>query len=184
MARSRFQILLNNIHFTNESKATGKLVKKVQGLIEKFNQCYQPEDKIVIDESITERLSFKQFIKNKHQRYGVRVKICAPPCYTLGMKIYAGKNEVQGKNLSKNVVMDFSSPYLDHGRVLYTDNFYSSVDLAEELNRKKTHLVGTLRSNRKNNPKEVVNKKLKKGEFIPYKNSGNVMPQNSLQKSW
>lgn len=182
MSRNRFQLLLNNVHFTNKADGTGKLVKiqcLVDKIVEKSNQYFQPEEKIVIDESIipfTGRLSFKQFIKNKHHRYGVKVfKICAPPCYTLGMKIYAGKNEVQGKNLSKNVVMDLSSPYTDNGRVLYTDNFYSSVDLAEELNKKKNHLVGTLRSNRKNNPKEVINKKLKKGEFIAFKNRGNLL---------
>jgi len=49
---------------------------------------------------------------------------------------------------------------------MYTDNWYSSYGLAIELLNRKTHLVGTLRSNRKNNPKEVIQKKLKKGDYI------------------
>lgn len=49
---------------------------------------------------------------------------------------------------------------------MYTDNWYSSYDLASELLYRSTYLVGTLRSNRKNNPREVVDKKLKKGEVI------------------
>lgn len=182
MSRNRFQVLLNNIHFTDESKYTGKLVKiqgLVDNLVQKFNLCYVPEKKIVIDESVvpfTGRLSFKQYIKNKHHRYGVKAfKICAPPCYTLGIRYYAGKNEVEGKNLTKNVVMELVAPYLHEGRILYTDNFYSSVDLAQELNKNKTHLVGTLRSNRKGNPKEVINKKLKRGDFKCMKNANNVM---------
>jgi len=42
------------------------------------------------------------------------------------------------------------------------DNWYTSVELAELLNRQQTHLVGTLRTNRKSNPKEVTPKKFKK----------------------
>jgi len=38
---------------------------------------------------------------------------------------------------------------------------------------KKTYVTGTLRSNRKNNPKDVIEKKLKKGESIcRYTNDG------------
>ncbi|XP_022177034.1 uncharacterized protein LOC111038297 [Myzus persicae] len=62
--------------------------------------------------------------------------------------------------------MEMAEDYLDLGRTMYTDNWYSSYDLASELLNRSTNLVGTLRSNRKNNPKEVVNKKLKKGEVI------------------
>jgi len=42
---------------------------------------------------------------------------------------------------------------------LYTDNWYSSVKLAEKLNQENTHLVGTLIANRKNNPENVFKKK-------------------------
>ena len=49
--------------------------------------------------------------------------------------------------------------------MMYTDNWYTSVSLANELLSRSTNLVGTLRSNRKFNPKEVINAKLKKGEI-------------------
>lgn len=48
--------------------------------------------------------------------------------------------------------------YLDIGRTMYTDNWYSSYDLATELLNRSTHLVGTLSPNRKNNPKEIIKK--------------------------
>jgi len=48
---------------------------------------------------------------------------------------------------------------------VYTDNYYTSVDLAHKLLDKNTHLVGTLRRNRKNNPKPVLNSILKKNEI-------------------
>jgi len=46
------------------------------------------------------------------------------------------------------------------------DNYYNGVHLSEMLLEKKTFVTGTLRSNRKNNPKDVIDKKLKKGESI------------------
>ncbi|KAL0830142.1 hypothetical protein ABMA28_003599 [Loxostege sticticalis] len=52
------------------------------------------------------------------------------------------------------------------GRIVITDNFYNSVNMAEELLKKKTYLCGTLRSNRRGLPKCIVAKKNKKGEVI------------------
>lgn len=46
------------------------------------------------------------------------------------------------------------------------DNYYNSVTLSQKLLDLKTHTNGTLRINRKDNPKEVVEKKLKKGEHV------------------
>ena len=46
------------------------------------------------------------------------------------------------------------------------DNFYNSVPLTKALTSNSTYVCGTLRSNRKENPKDVITKKLKKGEMI------------------
>jgi hypothetical protein len=56
-------------------------------------------------------------------------------------------------------------PLLNSGRTLFTDNFYTSVNLAHSHLEKQTHLVGTLRARRKCNPKTVVIRKLAKGEM-------------------
>jgi len=56
--------------------------------------------------------------------------------------------------------------YLNFGRTVYTVNWYTSVNLAHQLLDRNTHLVGTLRNNRKQSPKDVTLKKLKKGDFI------------------
>ncbi|XP_022165224.1 uncharacterized protein LOC111030157 [Myzus persicae] len=66
--------------------------------------------------------------------------------------------------------MELMQPYLDSGRCLYADNWYTSIDLAEKLLDRQTHLVGTLRSNRKRNPKEVIAKKLVRGGVISKQN--------------
>lgn len=61
--------------------------------------------------------------------------------------------------------MSLLTGYLNKGHTLFTDNWYTSVPLGKMLLEKETHLVGTLRKNRKHLPKDVVNGELKKGEF-------------------
>ena len=47
------------------------------------------------------------------------------------------------------------------------DNFYNySVPLTKALTSKTSYVCGTLQSNRKENPKDVMTKKLKKGEMV------------------
>lgn len=54
--------------------------------------------------------------------------------------------------MSSKVVLELKEPYLNFGRVLFVDNWYTNVTLAQKLNEKQTHIVGTLRANRKGNP--------------------------------
>jgi hypothetical protein len=48
---------------------------------------------------------------------------------------------------------------LTKGHTICTDNWYTSVELAEKLLENDTYLIGTLRKNRKGNPIEVVSRK-------------------------
>lgn len=50
--------------------------------------------------------------------------------------------------------------------MLVTDNYYTLVPLCRRLNKRKTHLIGTLRKNRKHLPKFVLSVKPKGGEAI------------------
>jgi len=71
-----------------------------------------------------------------------------------------------GLGLATNVVLKLAEPYLDAGRTLTTDNFYTRLPLARALLRQKTHLVGTLRDNRKGLPENVRKNKLSKGDIV------------------
>ena len=145
----------------------------------RFQNCYIPEKMICIDESMVPfqgRLSFKQYNKEKSNRYGIKVfKLCANNYYTLKYKVYKGKEQKSvKKSASSDIVMELMENYLDCGRTLICDNWYTSVDLAEKLLQRDTHLLGTLRKNRKRNPKIVTQKKLKKGEYIGRQNTNNI----------
>lgn len=184
MSRNRFQILSTMIHYSNnetcdKTNRLNKLGTIVEDVMVNSNNCMAPQDTLCIDESMipfTGRLFFKQYLKNKRHKYGIKLfKLCMPPNYTTNMKVYAGKEATPETSVSSIVVMEMIDPYLDFGRTVIIDNWYSSVELAEQLGHRKTYRVGTLRSNRKSNPKEVINYKLKKGQQFSLRSDTNVM---------
>ena len=59
-----------------------------------------------------------------------------------------------------NIVMTLAENVLDQGRCIYVDNWYSSVELLDELGKLSTDVIGTVRKDRKALLKDVVNAKL------------------------
>lgn len=100
MSRNRFEILLQMLHFADNSvidktNCLFKLGSVVDDIMQNSSNCMQPTDSLCIEESLIKfmgRLSFKQYIPNKRDRFGIKeFKLCIPPCYTIGMKVYVGK---------------------------------------------------------------------------------------------
>lgn len=184
MSRNRFQLLLRFVHFADNDLAEDDRLYKIKNLMnmmqERFDNEYVPGKFIAVDESMIPfqgRLFFKQYLPNKTHKYGVKVfKLCNPIGYTLQMSVYAGKTaESSGSGLAERIVLQLAEKYLNKGRVLITDNYYTCVPLALSLLQKNTHLLGTLRKNRKGLPKDVINKKIAKGEVIGKQNSKGVV---------
>ena len=84
-------------------------------------------------------LSFRQYIPGKRHKYGIKAyKLCLPEGYIYNFEIYAGKNaEPIAKTHSHDVVIKLIRDLLFEGRTLFTDSFYTSIPLAEELMQKK-----------------------------------------------
>lgn len=61
------------------------------------------------------------------------------------------------------IVIDLMPYYLDKGHYLYNDNFFNPFSITKYL---PIYLSGILRKDRKNNPTNVKNRKLKKGEIV------------------
>lgn len=175
MSRNRFELILRMWHFSdNEKCPPNDRLFKIQPFLDKLLERFQagniPQQEICIDETLVPfrgRLAFKQYIKNKRHKFGIKLfKLCIKDGYTYNMKIYCGREAEPGTPVSSSVVLTLMKDLLDSGRILYTDNYYTSIHLAHELLIRSTHLVGTLRSNRKLNPKEVTNAKLKRGQQV------------------
>jgi hypothetical protein len=184
MSRNRFEIILRMWHFANneDCPANDRLFKistLVEKLIENYKKMLTPGETVCVDESLVPyrgRLSFKQYIPNKASKYGVKVfKLCCDNGYTHNLKIYAGRERDPSGAVPTNVVMTLAEDLLDSGRTIVADNYYCSLELANKLLDRKTHLLGTLRSNRKGNPKEVTTKKLKCGEVAALENSRGIV---------
>lgn len=108
-------------------------------------------------------------------------KVCSGLGYTYNLKIYEGIEKNQ-KVTPERIVLYLLDDLLNQGRTLITDNWYTSLQLAEKMLDSNTHLVGTIRKKRKGLPKEVINAKLKKGEIISLENEDGITITNWRDK--
>lgn len=186
MARNRFELLLRCWHFedtifigSNHADRLIKIRRLVELLTKGFQNSKTPGEYVTVDESMVAfrgRILFMQYIPGKRHKYGMKLfKLCDDDGYTHDLIIYEGKKAVRQDNMATNVVMKLCQPYLGVGRSVVTDNFYTSIDLAEKLLENNTHLIGTLRKNRKGLPKEVIEEKLKRGEMVALQNNNGVL---------
>nr|XP_049467028.1 piggyBac transposable element-derived protein 4-like [Anopheles coluzzii] len=101
MSRNRFEILLSNLHFTENTSISpkdrqGKIINLMDKLQEKYQKVYTPGENIVIDETLIPwrgRLIFRQYIPSKAHKYGIKMfKLCSSEGFTWAYKIYSGKS--------------------------------------------------------------------------------------------
>ncbi|XP_039751370.1 piggyBac transposable element-derived protein 4-like [Pararge aegeria] len=185
MSRNRFELLLRCWHFEDSffhASNTDRLIKirrLVQLLTATFRNAKTPGEYITVDETMVAfrgRIKFMQYIPGKRHKYGIKLfKVCDDDGYTYDLIVYEGKNSSGQTNTPTNLVMKLCQPYLGVGRSVVTDNYYTSVDLAQQLLQNDTHLIGTLRRNRKGLPKKVVQEKLNKGEMIALENNDGIL---------
>lgn len=70
--------------------------------------------------------------------------------------------------MGTQIVMALIKPILNLGYYLTTDNFYTSPILVGLLEQHKTDIFGTLNLNRKEVPKDLQKKKLRKRQIVAY----------------
>ena len=168
MSRDRYLQMSRFLHFTdNDDKEARRHDRlwKIRDLLElvrrKMIAFFRPFQKLVIDESLIlfkGRLIFKQYIKTKRHRFGIKIYVFCD-CRTgmvMDIIVYTGTDiDIPGNDPlghSGSVVKQMLNPYLDKGHILYTDNFYTSPGLAEFLHFRDTGSVGTVRPNRRGMP--------------------------------
>ena len=184
MPRDRYLLLLRLLHFCdNMQQEEGNRLYKLDMVIHEFKECFRdnfiPFETLCIDETIVPfkgRLSFKQYIKGKRHKFGVKLFSLADTetDYILNFVIYLGSATKwpvfrEELGVTGSSVLSLMKNYLKKGHTLYTDNWYTSPRLAEFLHKKKTNYCGTVRKNRKEMPK--LEAKLKKGEVCSRHNN-------------
>ncbi|CAG5030355.1 unnamed protein product [Parnassius apollo] len=156
MSRNRYFLIMRCLHFSSETEIVNDdPLYKIRSVVDYFNQkmntCYYPGKELSLDESMVlwrGRLRFKQYVKNKRHKYGIKLyMLTEPDGLILKFRVYAGSqdHDVAGKGHAEKVVMQLMEEKLHNGHSLYMDNYYNSFHLAKRLLHNKTYCSGTLR---------------------------------------
>ena len=139
MSRERFQSIMRFLHFGDEPQQPDDPWAKVRFLINHLNntmsEIYTPHKDLSLDESMMlwrGRLVFRQYIKNKRHKYGVKFfELCTDDGLVMKVQIYSGTKLTDTESLGQtgSIVLHLMEPYLDKGYHLFTDNWYNSVSL-------------------------------------------------------
>jgi hypothetical protein len=177
MSYNKFSLILGCWHFVDNSLAredTNRLFKinpLINPVMKNIRKLYIPGDTVVIDETMIlfrGRLKFRQYNPSKAHKYGIKIyKLCSLNGFVWSFRIYSGQDpRTDGLDKPGSVVISLGKELLNEGRLFVTDNYYTSIPLALYLKDHNTDLCGTLRKNRKDISKDVIDHKLKKGEVV------------------
>lgn len=172
MNRIRFQFLMRCLRFddinTRQERVQMDKLAPIRLLFEKFNdnqkKCYSHSAHVTIDEKLEAfrgNCSFRQYIPNKPNKYGIKIFALSDShmFYTSHMEVYVGKQPegpFQKETTAKSVVERLSQHIYGTNRNVTTDNWFTSMELAESLKEKKLTLLGTIRKNKRQLPLEFV----------------------------
>ena len=190
MSRIRFQQIFRFLHLADSSgqipagqPGHDKLykVRKYVDLITcQFSANYTLHQPVTIDEAMIPfkgRLTFKQYMKNKPTKWGIKVFVLSDATngYIYRIQIYSGKNldcDVD-VGLCSRVLLELMSDL--HGHHLYTDNYYTSPEVFLALYDKGINCCGTVRVNRRGFPKQLVKKQKEDRGFYDYSSNGPLL---------
>ena len=195
--RDRFKAILAFLHVDDVEKDPGDRLHKVRYVYDTVKAAsqkfYQPRQHVSVDERMIRfkgRHSMKVYIKDKPTKWGFKVfSLCdSLSSYNWTFEIYTGQQpaHVSAAGITHDLVMRLFDKLRNQGYSLYTDNYYTSHVLANSLLSNKSHLVGTVRSNRTGFPQPLKNvkdleRKGKRGD-IRYVRDHNIVYVQWLDK--
>jgi len=151
-----------------------KIRPLITALEKNCRELYSPHPQLSVDESMIGtkcRLSFIQYMPAKPVKWGVKVWVLCDSVngYICTFDVYTGKDTsgstVHAHGLAYSIVMKLVKSYLKKGHIVYTDNYYSSPQLFEDLWKEGTYASGTVRTNRKHFP-DFLKPQLVRGSHV------------------
>ena len=167
MSRDRYQEIMKHLRFDDyfsrrQSRETDKfcLISEVWNcFIENYKKCYVPNCDLTIDEQLfpcKTRCPFIQYVANEPDKFGIKFSLLADAQskYLCNGKPYLGRDLSRSRcsDLPGDVCLILLQPYYEKGYNVTTDNYFTSLKLAEELKQKKTTILGTIRKQRREVP--------------------------------
>lgn len=172
MSLERFRFLLRHLRFDNKAtRAERQQADKLAAIRELFGlfvaNCknnYTNSEYTTVDEMLAAfrgRCNFRQYIPSKPNKYGIKIfaLVDAKTFYTSNMEVYVGKQpegQFAVENTGKAVVERLIEPIVNTGRNVTMDNWFTSLPLCQSLLEKKLTVVGTIKKNKREIPKEFV----------------------------
>ena len=158
ISRNAFEFMRRYLHFVDNARNFGKdklfKVRSVMNTImENLRKGWTAGQRVAIDESMIKymgrAIAFVQYMPRKPIKHGIKVfcMCCAMSAYMLAFEIYCGKDDdVDGSAIMivERLILD-ANLSMQRGRILYTDNWYTSIALAKHLYESYSWtIVGTI----------------------------------------
>ncbi|KAF2879116.1 hypothetical protein ILUMI_27055 [Ignelater luminosus] len=127
-----------------------------------LQHSYIPYENLTVYEQLLTfrgRCPFKHFIPSKPEKYGIKIwAACdSQASFVYNCQIYIGKTGDQHeRNQGRRVVLDMTKGLETLGRNVTTDNFFTSLDLTREMEKKNSALLDTIRKTKPELPQELV----------------------------
>lgn len=170
MSEQRFKFLTRVLRFDNiEDRLVRAAIDKLapireifQLFLANFQRYFVPSAEVTLDEQLIAfrgRCSFRQYIPSKPAKYGIKifalVDVHYP--YTLNLEMYAGQQPdgpFRMSNERHDVVIRMAQPVLGKNINITMDNWFSSLRVAKQLFENGTTMVGTVRKDKREVPRE------------------------------
>ena len=168
MSLKRFQTIMKFLRFddkrTREERRSRDKLAPIRELWEMFIQrcrsSYNPSENCTVDEQLVGfrgRCPFRMYIPSKPARYGIKIWWIADSTshYAYNAQIYVRRiGNLPEVGQGQRVVEDLARPLMNTGRNVTTDNFFTSIPLAQSLMSNGLTLLGTLKANKPQVPPE------------------------------
>lgn len=193
MSRDRFFSIMKFLRFSpagcvRKNCPATRIEPYLDLLRERCQMVMRPLRSGAVDEALIlwkGRLAFRQYMKSKRARFGVKVFV-ASPCdeqwkgYSWNFMLYYGKDtfalgdpNASHLTVSERIVVRILGDLLDEGRHIITDNWYTSLKLSDYLQTRATLLTGVIRQGR-GPPKTVQQEQLEKNQAL-FARKGNTL---------
>ena len=175
MTRTRFQSILQNLHFwnkdnDNKTDKSYQIRPVIDHLNKVFAESLSNSPFKSVDEHIYKfkgRSSMKQYIKNKPIKWGFKYwyRCCSERGYIYQLELYQGQKEKRELNLGLCVVLVLCQVLKDTYCHVFFDNFFNSLTLIQKFYDHEPYCLGTARSDRNSMPQMKKDKEMKRGDY-------------------
>ncbi|XP_050517750.1 piggyBac transposable element-derived protein 4-like isoform X2 [Diabrotica virgifera virgifera] len=183
MSVKRFALLLSTLRFDNlEDRNERKKMDPVapigqifRSFIRNVQSVYELGQSVTVDEMVVNfrgKVRFKMYMPNASSKYGIKIMALADSGsgYLYNAYIYSGKDcdgigiPEEYKELSKPTqsVVRLVEPIFGTNRNVTADNWFSSIELINVLQKNKLTYVGAMHKNKQEIPRQLLPNRTKK----------------------